>query len=298
VFLISSLLFANSALTFSQSALFKNKANFATLILNYKSFEFEGGNLSGYDCIDCKNDSMPVICFSSRDGSDLNYLGFYLISTSQNIFYSSIIWMGVGTISTPENFTKSGLFEKGSTKAQKPESFRFVNPFMNVYFPIGISQNLSSMELNNDFASLKKDSIWGKIDSLNIFSLFAGKNYHAITFPYYSARGFSDVQDQIPFYKWIVLLYYYDGINTDFSLNAEKFSVFPTTVSNTISIKSNIYNDISSKYQIYDLMGKCIKSDYFKNSELINISDLPPGLFNILIFENDILKYQTKFIKN
>lgn len=297
VFFICTLLVVNPTLSFSQTSLLKNKANIVTLILNYKTFEFEGGNLSGYDCIDCNNDSMPVICNSFSDGSDVKYMYFNLISTNQNIFYSSLMWMGVGTISIPEFFTNSGIFEKSSSKADKPDSFRFVNPFMNVYFPVGVSQKLSEMELNNEFALLKKDSIWVQINSLNIFSIFSDKNYHAITFPYYPASGFSDVQDQFPYYKWIVMLYYYDGINTAFSANMEEFLVYPTMFSNFITINSNVQNVKSVKYEIHDLMGKCVKFGYFKNSKSINVADLNPGIFFIVVYENDVIKYSNKIIK-
>ncbi len=282
----------------SQTTLLKNKANIVTLKLNYKTYAFEGGNLSGYDCIDCQNDTMPLKCYA-KSPVDYGAMYFSFISTNDTVFYSTLLWMAVGTILKPAPFTTSGIFENGNILAGQPVTYRMVDPFVNtsplVY--LGGFQFLDPIEIKTEKAARQKDTIWNYIDSLKVLQLFRDKNYHAIVFPYHPAHGWYNPDDQFDYSKWIVILYYFDGINTNVSDCKEDYTVFPTLATDYFIINANNRNGQLIQYKIYDMTGKCVKKNVLRSTGTVELSDLKAGIYNVLIYEGEVMKYNGRIIK-
>ncbi len=296
--ILSVLLSLVSTVCNSQTTLLKNKANIVTLMLNYKTFAFEGGNLSGYDCIDCQNDTMPLKCYAKLP-VDYGAMYFSFISTNDTVFYSTLLWMAVGTIVKPTPFTNTGIFENGNILADQPATYRMVDPFVNtsplVY--LGGFQFLNSIEIKTEKAARQKDTIWNQIDSLKVLQFFHTKNYHAIALPYHPAHGWSNPDDQLDYSKWIVILYYFDGINTNVSDCKEDYSVLKTLATDYFIINANNQNGQPIQYEIYDMTGKCVKKNVLRSTGPVELTDLKAGIYNILIYEGEVVKYKSRIIK-
>ena len=69
-------------------------------------------------------------------------------------------------------------------------------------------------------------------------------------------------------------------------------SVYPNPASETISIMDA--NQVIASFEVYNLVGKKVKSFDFRHEESYDIADLPKGMYLVRIFDKNGLVLTTK----
>ncbi len=184
--------FANKHRTTNQSDTLINSdfLNFAVLIVDYDTYEFEGGNLSYYQhCVNCTEDSIPFEIFVIYPG-DFGGITYNIQNTSETVFDATIIWMGTGQIVHPEEFTLSYPFNTINNMVEKPEHLEYYNKY-------GTKVYTDSTFIH------AADSAWHVIESLEITKQFSENNYKVAIYLYPPSVGVFN-----PFAaKWIIFFY-------------------------------------------------------------------------------------------
>lgn len=86
------------------------------------------------------------------------------------------------------------------------------------------------------------------------------------------------------------------GPSSVLSLNAPSLDVYPNPAINEITISGNQEN--ISDIIIYDAVGQVVNTSlYQRQSNTINIQNLPPGVYYILLNQGDTVTAQSRFIK-
>ena len=183
--LILLLIFFQNQLRSQTDTIIKDEyLNFATLIVDYDTYNFEGGNLSYYQiCNSCTNDSLPFDIVFNPPG-DFGDITYRIQTTFDTVFFGTIVWAGTGQMYYPNNFDLNYPFNTSDTLIEKPINIE--------YFGI------NGTKVNDDTSFIQKaDSAWDKIDSLEITKLFAEKNYKAGIFLYAPTVGPNPTKDFI-----------------------------------------------------------------------------------------------------
>jgi len=260
--------------SFSQSdtIIKKGYVNLATLIVDFDTYEFEGGNLSYYSCLECTNDSLP---FKIDITPPLDYgdISFKLIPTSDTVFNASIIWMGRGQINYPGTFSTLHPFE--------PSTNSVIRPFDIKYFIDGKTLLLNDTELIQ-----KADTAWNIIDTLLITNQFSNFNYKAGIYLYPPSIGIFDPMVA----KWIVFLYFseqtYSLVKTiDNNIN---IILSPNPTKSTMTLNNITYHSKISHYKIVNIAGIPLIEGIIDNDEkVIDLSSFANGMYYLIIFDND-----------
>jgi len=87
----------------SGSIIKSDSLNLCVLKLDYKTYNFEGGNLSYYKKCPAA-DSLPFIR-EYQAPCDFGNIKYKINSTLETVFNASIIWMGTGSITYPTTFS-------------------------------------------------------------------------------------------------------------------------------------------------------------------------------------------------
>lgn len=265
----------------NQSVLEQDMVNIATLIVDFDTYEFEGGNLSTYVCEDCNYDSIPLHIEFDEPG-DFGGMIFTLAPTSDTLFDATIIWMGLGEISKPNDFTYTSPFSESTILTQQPEDLRLLD--------------FDGELLDQPYLLEKIDSVWDVVDSLEITKNFSENGFETLIYFYPPAIGMIDPTVA----KWVIFLYQKqqeDGI-IDYELKKD-FTIYPNPAINQIKIASNFDNINNYNYQLIDITGSSVQTGKIKSQQhKIDISNAPDGIYFIQIFdENRILKTTKKLIK-
>ncbi len=279
--LILLLIFFQNQLRSQTDTIIKDEyLNFATLIVDYDTYNFEGGNLSYYQiCNSCTNDSLPFDIVFNPPG-DFGDITYRIQTTFDTVFFGTIVWAGTGQMYYPNNFDLNYPFNTSDTLIEKPINIE--------YFGI------NGTKVNDDTSFIQKaDSAWDKIDSLEITKLFAEKNYKAGIFLYAPTVGMFDPYAA----KWIVFLYYNNNstsIFTEKNTNL-KLLIHPNPTKDFIYIKTEKTNNKMLK--IIDISGRIVYSKKLNdNIEQIDISDYSKGVYFISVKSDEFIKTE-KIIK-
>lgn len=237
-------------------------ANLATLIVDYDTYAFEGGNISYYSCTNCNNDSLPFLVDYDSPG-DFGGITFNLIPTLDTVFHATIIWMGLGQIYHPSDFQTGAPFNFTNSSIEKPLDLKYLN--------------FNGVELTDPVEIAKADLAWDVIDSLQITHLFSNKGVKAGIYFYPPTVGAIDPSVA----KWIIFLYHFENPNSithnDDANNS--LVLYPNPTKNKIEVTStNARNEVKS-YTIFNQLGVKIKSGQFENGNQIDLSTFPTGLY-------------------
>lgn len=164
--------------------------NLCVLIVDYTTYNFEGGNISYYERCDYTENLPFVIDYKSP--SDIGWITFRIKTTSDIVFDASIIWNGTGEINYPEEFSNSEPFDKIYKKVSK-------KPTHIEYF-----KSNGDRITNDVFFIQKADSAWNAVSSMNIINKFSYVKYKVGIYMYAPRVGQFDPKDA----KWIIFLYY------------------------------------------------------------------------------------------
>lgn len=264
--LIVGVLFCFAAIGQNDTIIKKGFVNFATLILDFETYEFEGGNMAYYECADCDNQSIPFLIDYQSPG-DFGGITFHLEPTMDVLFDATIIWAGTGQIDYPTVFDFMPPFNYNETPISEPVDILYLDA--------------DGEELDDEYLLMKVQSVWDAVDSLQITNLFAEKDYKAVIYFYPPTVG--AVNPKVA--KWIVFLYYSDMTSSINSYEGEmhEIEVFPNPVRDILHVKLiEPKSDVVIQYRILDASGAVVnKGRLDSEAQQIDISEVTAGLYYI-----------------
>ena len=252
----------------------------ATLIVDWDTNKFDGGNMSFYTCPDCTGDSVPFLMDYHGPG-DVGRITFTLPNID-TVFDGSIVWLGTGKRYYPVDFGFGHPFKYVNHAVKMPVKY-LTDGFY--YYPV------DSFKHHADIA-------WKLVDSLEITNIIASNNGKAAIYRYTPAVGDVDLTKV----KMIVFLYCTDSINytgndevsvLDRSGSVREVSVFPNPVADMLYINSREL----FQYKIVDLTGKLFLQGTIINDR-INLTGLSEGIYILSLTNNkDIITQKIVKIK-
>jgi hypothetical protein len=256
--------------------------NFATLIFDFESYEFEGGNMAYYDCTGCTGDSIPYIVDFMSPG-DFGGITFDLNPGQEVFFDATIVWAGMGQIQYPNTFNTEYPFTYSNNAVEIPADIKY------------LEMNGEEM-IDGSWLFAKKDSVWNSVDSLGVTNLFAANNFKALVYFYPPSVGVLDPSVA----KWVVFLYATDITNPVQNLSGlDKFKIYPNPTTNNIIVESKPSPSSIIQYRVFSVEGlKILEGKIDNGRKKIVLSSLPKGLYTLMIYneKGDSLKAE-KIIK-
>lgn len=268
ILLIIGILIHLSSYSQNDSIIKSGYVNMATLIVDYDTYNFEGGNISYYSCSDCAADSIPFT-IDYRAPGDFGGITFKLSSLSDTVFDATIFWMGEGQIYYPTEFSMQAPFTNGSSAINKPDDLRYIHKDGGA---------MDSSSTNDSYYMNRADLAWNKIDQLSITNQFAEKDFKSAIYLYPPREGWFDPAVA----KWIIFLYHNDQVN---AINTNKkesaqLVVTPNPANGKIRIDLNPANQYKTNYSILNLSGQLIaKGGFWGSTHQLDVSTLKSGLY-------------------
>jgi len=241
-----------------------------TLVVDYQTYAFEGGNISYYSNIECNPDTL-VLYHVREPSNDFGSITFTLSPSTDTIFYATIVWDGLGKISHPESFNNQYPFVYSGTSISKPSGINYYNE--------------NGYPLQDTDLMARADSAWESIDSLVIANLFSVYNFKAGIYFYPPAIGIFDPEEA----KWIIFLYHCDPPNA-VSINYENQTavIFPNPAENRVCIQTSLSDYNSLYYEIINLQGISLTSGKIEQEhEPIDLFFLERGLYLFKILDTN-----------
>lgn len=275
-----------SAITFkSDTNLSQDHLNFVTLVVDYDTYEFEGGDLSYYQkCDNCTDDSIPFQILVNYPG-DFGDIIFGIQNTMDTIFFASIIWMGYGQIYHPDNYHFDYPFNPINNQVPKPNVIEYYDMY--------------GSKIYDDPTFIQSaDLAWHKIDSLAITHLFSETNYKVGIYLYPPTVGGFDPLVA----KWVIFFYLNDYtvsiMPSKISDEVEPILIYPNPCQNYLTVESPFNSLEECQLEIIDLSGKFFLIQEFSMSEIntLDVSLLKPGVYIVKMNSREQMHY-SKFIK-
>jgi hypothetical protein len=162
-----------------------DSTNLGILVLDYLSYDLEGGRLDHYAaCDDCDRDSIPFQLIY-RPPIDLGYITFVYTHTGDTVLHATTVWGGRGKIEFPDQFLPSSEFEL--------LPWRFAAPMSVEYFV--------NSRKTDPFETA--DTAWSRVASLDIVGEFARSDYRVGIYHHGASHATYD-----PAYdSWVIFLY-------------------------------------------------------------------------------------------
>lgn len=245
--------------------------NIATLIVDYVTYNFEGGNISYYSCPDCPTDSIPLT-IDYDPPLDFGEITFKLSSSNDTVFNATIIWMGTGQIYKPNEFSTQSPFINTNTAVAKPNDLRFI------YYDGDVFTNPSLINRAN--------LAWNSIDSLEILKMFADQGFKAAIYLYPPTLGMFDPNVA----KWIIFLYHYDktGSIDNECLHNVHFQLFPNPVQQGGVVNLKVTNTELSNYKIFNSLGQLVdKGEIVGTESQLILPHLESGIYLLQLSDKD-----------
>ncbi len=263
LFLFLTCLISYNSYSQIDTVLIPNYVNIATLVVDYDTYQFEGGDLSFYSCTSCNNDSLPF-AIDVEYPCDFGGITFKISSTLDTIFDASIVWMGTGIIHYPESFSTSYPFTSASALVEQDSDI--------VYWGFYGDTIVDTALLN------KADSAWEVIDDLEITNAFSKIDHKFGIYLYPPTVGIFNPAAA----KWVIFLYANVVPNNieSFIKESEDIVCFPNPAKDKITISKDIINKDVAFYKIVNQYGSLIKEGELHSSvNQISISNIPGGLY-------------------
>jgi hypothetical protein len=278
IFLFIGVLITINSYCQNDAIIKKGYVNIATLIVDYDTYNFEGGDISYYSCSDCPIDSIPFTIDYDSPG-DFGGVTFKLSELQDTVFSATIIWMGTGQIYYPNEFSMQGSFLDTNKVTNKPNDLRYIDTDGNA--------------ITDAYLLNKADSAWNAIDSLKITELFAENRFKSAIYLYPPSVGAFDPNVA----KWIIFLYQYDQSNAINSngFNNTHIQIFSNPVNGVEKINLNLK---ITNYRIFNSSGQLVdKGEFLSNVHQIDVTILNSGLYFLhLSDENNEIISTEKFI--
>jgi hypothetical protein len=234
----------------------------ATLMVNYSTHAFDGGDIAYYSCPSCAIDSIPFVIDYVAPG-DFGGVSFKLSPSQDTVFHATIIWMGTGQIYYPASFSTLAPFANNNVLTNKPSDLRYIDT--------------NGSEITETSLINKADSAWNAIDSLEITGLFADKGFKSAIYLYPPRVGMFDPNVA----KWIIFLYH-NATNTVYDTKGDspQLLLFPNPANSLLEIKLRNTNSDKIVYRILDSAGKLVdRGNFYGEVHQLDISSLNPGIY-------------------
>ncbi len=245
--------------------------NLAVLVVDYDTYQYEGGNMAYYTCPDCTNDSLPFAIDYNEPG-DFGDIAFKLSPTDDTVFFASIIWMGHGQIYHPDTFTTDSPFTYYEYPVESTPDIQYYH--------------MDGQTLEDENLIAQADSAWNIIDSLEITNYFADYEYSAGIYLYPPAVGAFDPAAA----KWIIFLYYNFKVMVsadEFNTGNEQFTLYPNPATKNIQIDYT-GPDHQPYYKITNIQGKVMLHGEIDGAgKTVDISSLPDGLYFLMMYDQN-----------
>jgi len=247
-------------------------ANISTLIVDYDTYQFEGGNMSYYYCPICPNDRLPFL-FDYKSPGDFGGIKVILKSTLDILFDATIIWMGKGEIKYPTNLNLNYPFTYSTHPISKALDL--------VYFK-------TDGKISDDSCFIQKaDSAWDVISSLEIAHIFSNHNSKAGIYLYPPTVGLFDPSVA----KWVVFLYSSDIADCSRNLQDHSIDFYPNPTKSIITLNYNENQAKTLLYLVCDPTGNVLDKGILNQSKnQVDFSLFPKGMYFLMIL-NDIGSY-------
>ena len=197
LFLIGCLKTIESIEEFPKNSLVKDDmTNIAVLIVNFMTYNFEGGYLQYFPPTSSTNlDSLPFE-IEYRSPLDFGHIIFKLTPNNDTLFFGTIIWHGQGEIKFPKAILPSDSFLLTTNPINEPLS---INHYENI--TLSLLDELA-FDTTNKIVE-KADSAWKVIKTLDITKQFSENNYRVGQYLYPPSVGVF-IKSRA---KWIIFLY-------------------------------------------------------------------------------------------
>ncbi len=204
IFIITGVLVHFNSHCQNDSIIKSGLVTIATLIVDFESDNFEGGNISYYSCADCAADSIPFTIIHNAPG-EFGVITFKLLSYQSTVFNATIFWGGSGQIYYPDEISILSPFINGGSAINKPDDLRYMR---------WDGTAMDSISTSDSYRINKAALAWDEINQLSITNQFAEKGFKSAIYLYQPNVGFL-----YPGAKWVIFLYHNDVIN---SINTNK----------------------------------------------------------------------------
>lgn len=224
-----------------------DSANFAFLVVDYETYEFEGGFFEIYEpCDTCSGNKIPFDITYKSPG-DFGSILFQYDFAKDTIFYAGIVWNGNGDIIVPDKLMPVDSFVVEDSPAVDPVEFEYYNGMPGL--------------LNEEEYFMKADSAWGAVSNLDIVHSFSESGYIAGFYLYPPSVGVFDPSVA----KWVIFLYANNIVSdVEREITGEKnfqlYQNYPNPFNPATTIEFYLQKPSQVKVVLYDALGKEIKT--------------------------------------
>lgn len=268
-FLLTGLLYGLYSFGQNDTIIKDQYVNIATLVVDYSTYSFEGGDMAYYSCSGCAGDSIPFT-IDYEYPVDFGGVTFTLTPLQDTIFDASIIWAGMGKIRYPSQFSKQSLFTDSNSTVNRPRDLRYIN---------------TNGHAISDTALLKRaDSAWNVINSLEVTSRFAQKGFETAIYLYPPTVGMFNPHVA----KWIVFLYHKGKRLHRSHYNHKPVQLSPNPTEGPLRVQWPAGQSGKTHYTIFSATGKPLRSgEYLGKTHRLDLSALKPGIYMIHLRTNN-----------
>jgi len=249
----------------------KDSMNFAILITNYESYEFEMGHFSTNKlCRNCDSSGLPLELIFELP-ADFGSITFRYTENLDTLFYAEIVWLGSGNIIMPYDFLPADSFPTTTNFPGGPLSIEYIN----------------IIEMDSTNYKNRANSAWDTLKSLKIVNEFSDYLYRVGIYLYTPSVGSIDWS----LAKWIVFLYVGNPETNSVSVVPvlpDKFILhqnYPNPFNTSTVITYELPNSGFVTIRVLDVLGNVIgklvdeekpSGEYSIN---FNASNLPSGIY-------------------
>ncbi|MFO7868922.1 MAG: T9SS type A sorting domain-containing protein [Bacteroidales bacterium] len=281
IFLLFTVFLALNSYCQNNTIVKKDSVHIATLIVDYSTYNFEGGNISYYTCPTCFVDSIPFTIDYTPPG-DFGNITFSLSPTEDTVFHATTTWMGTGEILYPNKFDMEESFRDTNTATTIPNDLRYISR--------------DGTTITDTSILHKADSAWNVVNSLKITNLCNKNGFKSAIYYYTPTDGVLDLNNA----KWIIFLYHHkQSITTQSNeLHTNHIQIFPNPANKADYIYIHTTNSNTHKYRIFNSYGQLIQDGNLTKHTMheIDIKALHKGTYILHINDNNYNTIATKKI--
>ncbi|MCE3295874.1 MAG: hypothetical protein K0R65_1588 [Crocinitomicaceae bacterium] len=252
-----------------------NKVNVFTLLVDYDNPQFEGGNISYYDCPSCSNDSVPLLIDYQEPG-DVGGITFRLEPTGDTLFNGSIIWMGQGQIN-------------------QPSAFNMESPFIMQDDIIGMPENVSYFDMQGrpisdpQFVNAAENA-WYEVNQLEIVKTASENGFKTAMLMYTPAVGVFNPEVA----KWVIFFYRNVQLSSLQESVLNPFTVYPNPAKSLINVSAGTAK--VSHFEIRNNLGQVIQTGNL-DSHTILLTGMADGIYFLDLRDREDLVQRIRFQK-